>query len=338
MFGSIHTHFESLYDTANNLEDMLKSFESLGAKRVAVTEHGEFTSFEDLKDLCSDMDIKVIPGVEGYFTEERYHLILIAKNEEGYKELSEIISDSNYNHNEKDQPIISWEILKNRVTEGNIICTTACIQGPLGHIFVDNEKEKIRVEKRYLNRREAYIDSMSSVYSIEEEYQSIKDKDRKNLSDEKKAYYKDNHRKYLSIKRNEEKLSSIEEDFSNPLSIEEQIDSARDVYMNLIDIFGRDNVYLEIQNHNIDKEQEVYPGIINFARVMGCTDKLICSNDIHIGATKEEIKDDDTPFLRRQVAKFRRHLQAPSRYADVLINTHHMRTGKKNYILKMMMN
>lgn len=305
MYGSTHTHFESLYDTANNLEDMLRSFASLGAKRVAVTEHGEFTSFEDLKDIAKDMDIKVIPGIEGYLGEDREHIILIAKNEEGYRQLSHIITASNENHNEKDQPIMTLDMFRKYATGGNIICTTACIAGPFGHIFVDDEKEKERVQERYIKRLSVFTEEeQRTILAKEEEWVSFSDKDRKQMDEETKEDYKENHKKFLTIKRNRDKLQTIEEDFSKQYTLEEKIDMARDIYEDLTDIFGEDNVYLEIQNHGIDKEQEVYSGVVNFARVMGITDKLIAANDIHIGKTKEELSDTD--FLKRNVAKFRR--------------------------------
>jgi len=91
MYGSIHTHFESRYDTANDLETMCKNFIAQGAKKIAVTEHGVFSSYEDLKDIVQKLknkhkeqnpeapalDFDIIPGVEGYFEDTRSHLILI---------------------------------------------------------------------------------------------------------------------------------------------------------------------------------------------------------------------------------------------------------------------
>lgn len=305
MYGSTHTHFESLYDTANNLEDMLKSFASLGAKKVAVTEHGEFTSFEDLKDIAADMDIKVIPGVEGYLGENKEHLILIAKNAEGYRELSNIISDSNVNHNDKNQPIMTMEMLKKHITPGNVICTSACIQGPFGKIFVDDMAEKERLKQRYLNRLAKYEGSKDEILAMEEEYASLNEKARKALSAEDKASYKANHSKYLAIKRNNDKLQEIEEAFETVPTLEEKIDEARDLYLSFCDIFGSDNFYLEIQNHGIDKEQEIYSGVVNFARIMGITDKLIAANDVHVGRTSKELKErNNIDFLNRQVSKF----------------------------------
>ena len=75
-----HCHFE-IWDTANalpnpqhkNIPDLvraLKAYEQAGYSHVAVTEHGSFASYEDLRALCKHKDyginLKVIPGIEGY--------------------------------------------------------------------------------------------------------------------------------------------------------------------------------------------------------------------------------------------------------------------------------
>lgn len=145
IYGSIHTHFESQYDTGNEKKTMLQNFINAGAKRVAVTEHGVFSSYEDLKDTVSELkkeakdnnktiDFDIIPGVEGYFEEDAAHIVLIAKDYDGYLSLCKIISESNKNI-VKGKPIITLENLKQNVRKGHLICTTACIAGPFGRIF-----------------------------------------------------------------------------------------------------------------------------------------------------------------------------------------------------------
>ena len=146
MYGSIHTHFESQYDTGNNKKQMVKNFIASGAKKVAVTEHGVFSSYEDLKDIADSIkkeakeagqqipEIEIVPGIEGYFEEEASHLILVAKDYEGYLSLCKIISESNSNI-VKNKPIITLDNLKRNVKKGHLICTSACIAGPFGRTF-----------------------------------------------------------------------------------------------------------------------------------------------------------------------------------------------------------
>ena len=130
MYGSSHTHFESMKDTANDIETMCKNFIQLGAKKVAVTEHGVMSSYEDIKDAINHIkqdakknnepvpDFEVIPGCEVYF--DNAHLILIAKNYQGYLDLCKIITEANKNL-QNGKPIVTSEILKQYVTKGNMI-------------------------------------------------------------------------------------------------------------------------------------------------------------------------------------------------------------------------
>ena len=146
--GSTHTHFESIFDTGNDLEIMLDNFVRDGARSVAVTEHGLFSSFEDLKDIVNakkGMGIypdyfEVIPGIEAYFDMSQYgenfkraHLILIAKDYEGYQSLSRIVSEAGefVDENGRHLNLVTMDNLIKNVNKGHIICTSACINGPL---------------------------------------------------------------------------------------------------------------------------------------------------------------------------------------------------------------
>lgn len=327
LYGSIHTHWESIYDTGNDLTDMVHEFVKAGAKRVAVTEHGDFTSFEEIKDIVSDKKmltkdkkrpLEVIPGVEGYFNttkddetfktgdEDRDHFILIAKDAEGYKYLSNIITRSNIDHDSKDRAVITWKNLEENIKEpGHLFCTTACIAGPLGKIFQDDEKEKKREIERYKSRIPFDDHEIEEIQRMDEEYINLTPKERKALSATEKADFQKNRKKFNVIKRNLDKIRAVEEKYS-PYNIEtrknRKFEDAEAIYDRLTSIFGKDMVYLEIQNHGIEKEQEVYSGIIDFAVKKGIEDKLIASNDIHIG----KVNPTETDYLRRNVAKFQR--------------------------------
>lgn len=155
----LHVHFESDKDTANgNFKDMLLSFAACGAKKVAVTDHGVFSAYEDVADekkklqeahLDEDMqknlkELDLIPGVEGYFAmargEPTSHILLIAKDDIGYQSLCKIITQSNLDYVTGKQkgtgkPVITLQNLKDYVAKGHLICTTACIAGVFGTRF-----------------------------------------------------------------------------------------------------------------------------------------------------------------------------------------------------------
>ena len=285
MYGSIHTHFESLDDTDNNDNDkdskligMLREFDKVGAKKVAVTEHGEFTSFEDLRSFIldtnndkkePDINVRVIPGIEGYLGENKRHIILIAKDKEGYRELSNIISDSAVNHDNYGTSIITYDILRKYVKPSHIIFSSACIQGVFGEIFTDIEKEKQQKIDNYEHRLDVIgrdkiakaDDTFTKWHKLSKaECSEIKkDKDRyEDISNDLHI-----HQSVSNIRTKIQKLK--ENDTVNP-SEEERDKKAFSIYNELVDIFGPDDVYLEIQNHGIDKEQDIYGGLIRFAR------------------------------------------------------------------------
>lgn len=174
MFGSIHTHFESRYDTANDMKKMCENFIKKGAKKVAVTEHGVFSSYEDLRDIVKkikgkakengeDIDFEIIPGIEGYFGDNHAHLILIAKDYEGYLSLCKIISQANENIDKKGNPIITIENLQKNVKKGHLIATSACIAGPFGRLFA---LDKLNLEQK-IQAAEAKLENTNYEQTIQ---------------------------------------------------------------------------------------------------------------------------------------------------------------------------
>lgn len=174
MYGSIHSHFESDKDAVNahfgsngriSFEQALDEYHKLGAKKVAVTEHGAFSSFEDIYAASKKYDdMDVIPGVEAYFdykedgeNAERTHLILIAKDAVGYQQLCKIITRANKNiwqsKAKKEYPIVTMSSLEEICGEnpGHILCSSACIAGPFGTNF---GLEKKNIDERIARHKE----------------------------------------------------------------------------------------------------------------------------------------------------------------------------------------
>ena len=195
--GSIHTHFESDKDAVNarfnddgkiSFEGALNEFYKLGARKLAVTEHGAFNSFEDIYAVSKKFDgLDVIPGCEIYLDykgeknpDDVSHLILIAKDTEGYNELCKIISASNKNllvGKSKDYPLVNFDILEKFVQKGHLIATSACIAGPLNkalttdYIFL---QEKIDKKKDVLTKA-GYFELQDKINSFVNETRRIEE-------------------------------------------------------------------------------------------------------------------------------------------------------------------
>ena len=103
----IHTSKGSLLDSILTVEEAVKFASENGMKAMALTDHGSMASFVDFVKECNKYNIKSIIGNEIYevddmwekadtkeYTQPRYHLILLARTQEGYKNLIKITSVS----------------------------------------------------------------------------------------------------------------------------------------------------------------------------------------------------------------------------------------------------
>jgi DNA polymerase-3 subunit alpha len=139
-FIHLHVHSEySLLDGAIRIKDLCQKAKDLGMPAVAVTDHGNMHGAVTFYQTAMDMGIKPIIGCEVYVAPgdvdeefahrkktERYHLVLLAKNQVGYKNLIKLVS---LGHLEgfHYKPRVSKYLL-NKYSEG-LICLSACLGG-----------------------------------------------------------------------------------------------------------------------------------------------------------------------------------------------------------------
>ncbi len=155
-FVHLHMHSQySLLDGACRIKQAIKTAQGYGIPAVAVTDHGNLFGAMELYKSCKKENIKPIIGCEMYVaphsrfdtksgveeaTKERnYHLILLAKNANGYKNLS-ILSSKAYLEGFYYKPRIDWELLEQH--HDDLICLTACMQGEVPNLLLnsrDNE-------------------------------------------------------------------------------------------------------------------------------------------------------------------------------------------------------
>ena len=158
-FVPLHLHSEfSLLDGAIKLKDLCKFAKENNMPAVAITDHGVMYGALDLYLEAKEEGIKPIIGCEFYvhngdITEKdpnnnpRYHLILLAKNNEGYMNLVKLASDAACKGFYM-KPRINFELLKER-HEG-IICCSACLGGEvLQNLLKGDYEEAKAVAKRY---------------------------------------------------------------------------------------------------------------------------------------------------------------------------------------------
>ena len=137
---AIHVHSDySLLDSTTDFKEYVDLAKAYGQKAIATTEHGLHRGYINKKLYCDSQGIKLLLGVEIYLTEQleprvrdNYHTILIAKNDEGIKELNALVSMStNEEHFYYTNRISFDEFLS---ISDNIIKTSACLASPLNRL------------------------------------------------------------------------------------------------------------------------------------------------------------------------------------------------------------
>jgi len=211
-FSHLHLHTEySFLDGAIKIDKLFNRIKELGMDSVAITEHGNMHAVVKKFQAAKKAGVKLIFGAEPYVvddisvkdkSESRYHLILLAKNMEGYKNLIKLISIAGTNKNFYYRPRIDKKLLK-EYSKG-LICMSACIANDIA--------------------------------------QSV---------------------------------------------IHKNMGKARTLIQGYIDIFGKEDFYLEVQNHKIEEEALVREAYYKLAEEFGI--KLVATTDSHY-LMKEDAK------------------------------------------------
>ena len=151
-FVHLHIHSEfSLLDGANRIKDLPVRAKELGMKAMAITDHGVMYGAIDFYKACKKEGIKPIIGCEVYVAphsrfdkqpgiDNKYnHLILLAKNNQGYKNLSKLVSIG-FTEGYYYKPRIDLEVLE-KYHEG-LICLSACLAGSVNQALLNGQEEK----------------------------------------------------------------------------------------------------------------------------------------------------------------------------------------------------
>ena len=153
-FVHLHVHSEfSLLDGANRIKDIPVIAKELGMDSIAITDHGSMFGVIDFYKACKANGIKPIIGCEVYVAprtrhdkdpnlDSKYnHLILLAKNMDGYKNLSKLVSLS-YTEGFYYKPRIDKEILVKY--HENLVCCSACLAGEISQAILNNNMEEAK--------------------------------------------------------------------------------------------------------------------------------------------------------------------------------------------------
>ena len=155
-FTHLHVHTEySLLDGAARIKDLVARAKELGMESVAITDHGVMFGVIDFYRECLDKGIKPIIGCEVYTAartmadkdadKDKYqgHLVLLAKNNQGYQNLIKIVS-AGFVQGFYYKPRIDKEVLRQH-NEG-IIALSACLAGDVQRKLLNRDYEGAKEE------------------------------------------------------------------------------------------------------------------------------------------------------------------------------------------------
>ncbi|MBO7486697.1 MAG: DNA polymerase III subunit alpha [Spirochaetaceae bacterium] len=172
-FVHLHVHSDySLLDGASKISKLIDRAVELGMSALALTDHGNMFGSLRFEQECHKKGINPLVGCEFYVaggsrherkgTEEGnkyYHLVLIAKNVQGYKNLCMLTSKA-FTEGMYYKPRIDLELIK-QYHEG-LICLSACLAGQLPSLLLagktEEAEELVRTYKEIYGKDHYYIE------------------------------------------------------------------------------------------------------------------------------------------------------------------------------------
>ncbi len=152
-FVHLHVHTEySLLDGAARISELVATAKEMGCPALAITDHGVMYGVIDFYSACKEAGIKPIIGCEVYVTKNRLekgtghkeslnHLVLLAKNNQGYRNLMHIVSRS-YTEGYYYKPRTDKELLKT-YSEG-LVAMSSCLKGELAQAVMNGQTSRLK--------------------------------------------------------------------------------------------------------------------------------------------------------------------------------------------------
>jgi len=142
-----HTNY-SMLDGASHPEDLLDRALELGMDRMAVTDHDGLYGAVRFYQGALQRGIEPIIGAE-LTMDGGYHLMLLAENDQGYSNLSRLISHAQLSHSKGEASLPFAALAQHK--EG-LICLSGCSRGEIAsHLLAHREREALEAAQRYLH-------------------------------------------------------------------------------------------------------------------------------------------------------------------------------------------
>ena len=216
-FTHLHVHTEySLLDGAARIPELIKEAKRLEMDSIAITDHGNMFGVVDFYRAALKEGIHPVIGCEVYVAartmddrdpekdKESNHLVLLAENQDGYKSLIKVVSES-YKRGFYNRPRVDKKLLRGH--SKGLIALSACLKGEVQRQLLNNDYDRAKKEALELN-----------------------------------------------------------------------------------EIFGENNFFLEMQNQNLEEETRINPQIAQLSKDTGIP--LVATNDVHYVKKKQAAAHD----------------------------------------------
>lgn len=174
MFVHLHNHSHySLLDGLTKIDDLVEHAKKEGSPAIALTDHGVLYGAIEFYQKCNKAGIKPIIGCEAYLAPNSrhdkhtredarsFHLVLLAKNNTGYRNLIKLVSTAHL-EGFYYKPRIDWELLKNN-HEG-LIALSACLGGEIPKLIqagdLDKAAKRIKEYQALFGKDNYYLELM----------------------------------------------------------------------------------------------------------------------------------------------------------------------------------
>lgn len=167
-FIHLHNHTEySLLDGCARIDKLVETAKKNGASAVAITDHGNMYGAIKFYKKCLKEKIKPIVGCEVYlcdnrfnkvrdnYNNKRYHLILLAKNLNGFHNLGKL-SSLGFTEGFYERPRIDYELLEKYSKD--LICLSGCVAGPICQTLLEGTPDAYDKAKSIALRLKSYFD------------------------------------------------------------------------------------------------------------------------------------------------------------------------------------
>ena len=174
-FVHLHVHTEySLLDGACRIGSIMERVKALGQDAVAITDHGVMYGVIDFYKAAKAAGIRPIIGCEVYVAprgmrdrvhgldSEARHLVLLCENEEGYRNLSQMVSRA-FQEGFYGKPRVDLELLRRH--SGGLIALSACLAGEIPRRLMDDD---------YAGAKEKALE-LSEIFGPEHFYLELQD-------------------------------------------------------------------------------------------------------------------------------------------------------------------